>query len=163
MLILRPKLLLRFNPHAWGDEDVLSTTNCYSYALDEPELGPVQPGGLQQKRRIFEASPQKLDIALTKLDGLQRLSRQEALSGKFHTLALSIGRLGFHFYRHDVVDGTWSHKPGKQPITKFDDDKKEIVDPERANVEAYDQFVGYYAVPTDGLIYEPTTGLCMRH
>ena len=38
----------------------------------------------------------------------------------------------YHFYRQDD-DGTWSHKPGANAVTKLDADDNVIVDPRTAN------------------------------
>lgn len=52
--------------------------------------------------------------------------------------------LDYHWYRQDS-DGTWSHKPGKSPVTKLDDAGNPIIDPQYA-ATSYSTFVGYYYV-----------------
>ncbi len=65
----------------------------------------------------------------------------------------------FHFYRQNP-DGSWSHKPGVQPVIDTDADKNKIyvphicnrdyTDPDEDPDEAinYTDFCGYYCVPT---------------
>ena len=58
----------------------------------------------------------------------------------------------YHFYRQDD-DGTWSHKPGANAVTKLDADDKVIVDPRTANRNYgpgrvnYDNYCHTYCLP----------------
>ena len=64
----------------------------------------------------------------------------------------------FHFYRQNP-DGTWSHKPGTNPVTNLDQDKKKIYVPHFSNRDYsdgidnddsinYTDFCGYYCIPS---------------
>lgn len=66
----------------------------------------------------------------------------------------------FHFYRQNS-DGTWSHKPGTQPVTNKDANEKLIYIPHFANRNYtepgnenndneinYNDFCGYYCIPS---------------
>lgn len=64
----------------------------------------------------------------------------------------------FHFYRQNP-DGTWSHKPGTNPVTNVDEDKKKIYIPHFSNRDYsnginnddainYTDFCGYYCIPS---------------
>ena len=64
----------------------------------------------------------------------------------------------FHFYRQNP-DGTWSHKPGTNPVTNLDQDKKKIFIPHFSNRDYsdgvndedsinYTDFCGYYCIPS---------------
>ena len=58
----------------------------------------------------------------------------------------------YHFYRQDD-DGTWSHKPGANAVTKLDADDNVIVDPRTANRNYgpgrvnYDNYCHTYCLP----------------
>ena len=43
------------------------------------------------------------------------------------------GWTDMHFVRENS-DGTWSHKPGSNPVTNRDKDNKPILDPKTANL-----------------------------
>jgi hypothetical protein len=64
----------------------------------------------------------------------------------------------FHFYRQNP-DGTWSHKPGTNPVTNLDQDNKKIYVPHFSNRDYsdginnedsinYTDFCGYYCIPS---------------
>lgn len=52
----------------------------------------------------------------------------------------------YHWYRQNS-DGTWSHKPGRTPVTNLDSNGNPIIDPQYA-ATSYTSFIGfYYVVP----------------
>jgi hypothetical protein len=64
----------------------------------------------------------------------------------------------FHFYRQNP-DGTWSHKPGTNPVTNLDQDDNKIYIPHFSNRDYsdginnedsinYTDFCGYYCIPS---------------
>lgn len=71
-------------------------------------------------------------------------------SGDFYTY-------DYHWYRQNA-DGTWSHKPGPGPVTKFDNSGKIIMDPRTANRNAgdglnYNLFVGFFIIKPLNIYY----------
>jgi hypothetical protein len=137
-------------------------TNCYAYALDCPSAGWAVPGRLLRKRensipdRLITVSNMQ---SLLKRDGLIEISEEEALKGKFHTVACAIGEKfscgkDFHFYRKDP-DGRWSHKTGPYVPKKVSEVDKYFIE----HFSRYNIFVGYFAVPENGIIYIPRNDL----
>jgi len=66
--------------------------------------------------------------------------------------------LDYHFYRQDL-DGYWSHKTGRDPISNIDASNNKILDPEKIDRNYdkdnndkfnYDIFCGYYSVKYNG-------------
>ena len=60
-------------------------------------------------------------------------------------LAFSSNDKAFHWYRRDD-DGTWSHKPGTDPISFWDESGNIITDPAACDRGLYDMFFGYYEI-----------------
>jgi hypothetical protein len=77
----------------------------------------------------------------------ETVDRFEVCPSGTYKVALIISSSGdYHWYRQNS-DGTWSHKPGTDPVTNIDGLDKVIYDPSLADWQAtYDIFVGYYAV-----------------
>ena len=61
----------------------------------------------------------------------------------------------YHWYRLNA-DGTWSHKPGSEPVTNRDASDKIIIDSKKADRDTshcygkgapnYTEFIGYFEV-----------------
>lgn len=147
---------LAFNGTAWNTHNFLQDqTNCYAYALNCPEAGWAIPGQLASHKRNVPAnmrvSARTIHNRLMK-DGLIVINEQQALSGKFHAIAVVIApNLDCHFYRRDM-DGTWSDKGGRDAAAR----NPTITVPSRdALGQKYLKFGGYYAVPPHGIQYRP--------
>jgi hypothetical protein len=152
-----PSLRTAFNNAMWADPRIIRGTNCYAYALNCPEMGPAVPGQLTvAEPRISKSTITIEDFReFLKRDGLLEITEEEALSGKFHAVALRISyHDDCHFYRRDPV-GVWSYKNGDREISRFDDKDKIIDNPRAAADRRYPQFGGYYAVPEGGIPYMP--------
>ena len=150
------RLNLAFNGVAWNTHGFLQDqTNCYAYALNCPEAGWAIPGQLAGHRRNAPAnmhvSVRTIRNRLVK-DGLIAISEQQALSGKFHAIAVVItSNRDCHFYRRDI-DGTWSDKGGRDMAAR----NPTITIPSRdALNQKHLKFGGYYAVPPHGIQYRP--------
>ena len=152
-----PSLRLKFNQKAWNFFPLQGETNCYAYALNEPRTGWARPGNLSSMGSILfplvPISTSKIRKCLLK-DGLLEITEKEALSGKFHAVALRIyPQTDFHFYRRDS-SGLWSHKMGQTAVRRLDDDNRLIKNPRLATSWRYSEFGGYFAVPKGGILYK---------
>ncbi len=154
--ICTPSLKISFNHHSW--ERVLTLTNCYAYALQCPQMGWAQPGQLMAPRIVRMTQP---EILLENLkprilrDGLLEITREQAMSGNFHAIALRLcpGR-DYHFLVRNW-DGFWTHKLGDAPPHAMDSEGQSIRNPEMGELYHYGQFGGYYAIPDEGISYVP--------
>ncbi|HTK83494.1 MAG TPA: hypothetical protein VL625_00275 [Patescibacteria group bacterium] len=156
--ICRPSLVTAFNDNAiWGDPRARKA-NCYAYALNCPDMGTAVPGQLtiaEPKISLETVTVPDFRELLTKKDGLVEISREDALSGKFHAIALRIAfHEDCHFYRRDPI-GIWSYKNGDREISRFDEQGGMIDDPQEITDRRYTQFGGYYAIPEGGILYLP--------
>lgn len=148
-------------PYA-NDHKLRLRTNCYSYALGLFDHGKGFPGQLSHNP---EKSPRRLSKAdmtadrirqlLTEYDGLIPVEKQHLDDFSDHRLIAAFVQShdDSHFMtRHQ--DGTWSHQDGHGgPISDEDDYGFKITNPEGAILRGYDSFVGYFAVPKEGLSY----------
>jgi hypothetical protein len=155
LLVCRPSLKLAFDPAAWDDHQ--QTTNCLTYALNCPNMGWMRPGGLRDHYR--KAIP-KDELSVTTLrtrllEDLIEITRDEALSSRFHVIAM-LAKPGedVHFLRRES-DGLWSHKLGDWRPHCLDSEHYKIHDPEKAVVYHYGQFGGYFTIPPEGILYKP--------
>jgi hypothetical protein len=148
------RLNLAFNGAAWNAHEYLQRqTNCYAYALNCPEAGWAIPGQLASTKRN---APENIHVSVRTIrnrlmkDGLISITEEQALSGKFHAIALVIApNRDCHFYRRDP-DGTWSHKDSIDLAAR----NPTITVPSRdALDQKYLKFGGYYAVPPNGVQY----------
>jgi hypothetical protein len=153
-----PKLKMVFDEKVWRLQ--ILTANSYAYALDCPDVGWGLPGHLNDNCLTWlyepdEITPQGMAELLYK-DGLKHISKEEALNAKdghFIALWLSPGK-DVLFLRRDSM-GTWSYKPGDGPPKSLDSEDQMIQDPSQAELYGYGVFVGFYAVPAEGVNYVP--------
>jgi len=137
--------------------------NCYAYALNCPQIGWPAPGMLKgldpDDPRLNEKGRVDWTIENTnsglETDGLVQISKRDAFSDQFHTVAVLCCGRDFHFLRRDD-DGLWSHKTSADNITRQDSKDKAIEEPEKANLGRYETFCGYFAIPESGVLYVPT-------
>jgi hypothetical protein len=138
--------------------------NCYAYALRLPQAGWAVPGSLSHVTILSADFTAAHMDTLLQHDGLCRINPHDKSAAKHHIVAAFLSlptadRLSdFHFYSFDR-DGTWSHKTGMTEVTKHDAAGHIIENPERAGrayfYHNYSDFVGYYAIPRDGIFYKP--------
>lgn len=144
----------------WNNSALYKTTNCYAFSLGLPEAGKAMPGELVD---VYEddfpddlIDAEELEARMIEVDGLVKITKSEALSGKFHAIALKIQTTGedrdFHYLRYNPNDQSWHHKLDALP-TNLDDDLKIIRDPENCVDRKYDTLVGYYKIPETGIQY----------
>lgn len=154
------------------DECIQHLTNCYSYAYQNQtqyriienesvihSVFGMQPGtlggilkyeGIQSKNDLLML----LDYDVNATDGtvLIKTTKYAICPSNTYKVALVYDRdkNDYHWYRQNS-DGTWSHKPGRDPVTNVDDKGNPILDPEFA-AKSYDTFVGFYYVKAFNVI-----------
>ena len=173
---LSPSLSMTFDKSRWDAlQDTDSATNCYSYALNTPELGIINLG-IEARKEIASGNPHfyNWQVTLSEIhmdhlaqsDGLERIHEHGHDPNKHHIVALFGGLIppaevdqgDFHFYRLDG-DGSWSNQPYKRaPITKQTWNGETLtlqnVWQDYAHNKCAWRFVGYYKIPDRGMAIE---------
>ena len=157
---------------SWSDKNdgvpYSGKANCYAYALKlefDPDTGKafrrkLQPGDLADIGLTlfdFFGTPSRVKTIIvgnTRADmGVLKYRCDEVYSADhvvrpgnwLIALAFSSNDKAFHWYRRDD-DGTWSHKPGTDPISFWDESGNIITDPAACDRGLYDMFFGYYEI-----------------
>jgi hypothetical protein len=146
-----------FSRDDWAAQYIF--TNGYAYALNCPDVGYATPGQLQEKIPL-ELTPRHVTEqfmrAALRADGLIEITKQQALSGKFHAVALLISactkQRDYQMLRRDI-DGTWSYKMGDSPPLHLDSEDRPITDPYKVELYGYGRPVAYFAIPDAGISY----------
>lgn len=147
---------LEFEADIW--DHVRQQTNCYSYALNIPDHGWARPGELLtsvDRRKPLGSSEINIENIRERLlvDGLIQVELKDVTAQTHHVIAAVIEKGDdYHFYRL-LLDGHWAHKQGCGKVTMKDKDGILITDPETCNRGAYKSFVGYFAIPEEGVLY----------
>jgi hypothetical protein len=141
-------------------------TNCFSYALGLSDHGKGYPGQLLQNPQDAPRSLAKAEITIEKLfnrltqdGGLMAVKPTELNDYAEHSIIAAFietsesGGEDCHFMRAHK-DGTWSHQKGHGGMISDEDDYGfKITNPQQAIMRHHDLFVGYFAVPKEGLSY----------
>jgi hypothetical protein len=154
---------LDYEPSKWNDTEVYKY-NCYAYALNTKQHGFMQAGGSEKHNynNTTDYLSKSVLTEMVKLDSnnynftFNQTSKNIKCSENEYKIALVIApNLDYHWYRQNS-DGTWSHKPGKTNVTKFDRKNEIIYDPEicdRTTGEPkYSIFVGFFKVNINNMI-----------
>ena len=143
-----------WEPESWEVIDVLISNNCYNYACNIrtdtfAQLGDGMPPPIRETNSCDEMRDN-----LEGKDGLVYVGRNRndwrRCGPECHPVALFVketldsDQWDFHLFRLDS-DGTWSHKPGYTPPTKFDESGQIIRNPVDSGWQEY-EFCGYYCV-----------------
>ena len=131
-----------YEPDEWNDDpNILTTNNCYSYALDDIDNGNywgLQPGDVGGYP-ITSYSDINLDYVLQASISDGRIKQPNLWNklgfGKngYYEVYLVIDQgKDYHWYRQDK-GGNWSHKPGITPVKNVDASGRFITNPARAN------------------------------
>ncbi len=79
----------------------------------------------------------------------EKIGKYSICSDGNYKVAIALSNTSFHWYRQNP-DGTWSHKPGNNNVTKYDAANRIIYDPEVANRNYsdvnYNRFIGFFEV-----------------
>lgn len=148
------------------------STNCYAYAFDltkNPLTGDLfikdiglQPGqlsGQQVTTNLYKGFPEEnqalIDIVASDMStlGYTFLEADPGVAVPYEAYMVTLvvfpgdrtNKSDYHWYRLNP-DGTWSHKPGFNPVTNLDDSGNKITDPFNANRGRYFAFVGYFYI-----------------
>ena len=148
--------------------------NCYTYAINRLEYyedyHQCQPGNLgsgdkRDPRDIFRIDSKKYYtdmIDYVKMDlkkiGMEIISStyEEYIENPQAWKVCLVQDIhydsyyrDYHWYRQNL-DGTWSHKPGKNSIINKDDKGEAIYNPKECSRERYNTFIGFYIIkPVD--------------
>lgn len=168
MLLIKPSLRMTFQPELW--DQFTSRANCYSYALNAPELGKQNLGGLTGEIDDWLSEKTVRDISFAfnhaVKDGLIPVNDEEQLDPDInHIIAVFVGVCSwrwsiydFHFFRLDE-DRNWSHKPGATAIQKINCNGKaecrELLQHIYSQNKVLSNFVGYFKIPETGLKAAP--------
>ena len=134
-----------YNPEKWNDGGSIQyNNNCYNFANDEITMTFAQPG------RAHGCYPYPLSAcydvhAAAQCDGLVPISSGlDPCPDNMHRVYLVVwpGR-DYHWYRQDIPNGMWSHKPGSTPATDRDSSGQLIYNPEQADTGSYTLHCGY--------------------
>lgn len=141
------------------DLKLRSRTNCYSYALGIPEHHHAVPGYLTAPHLVKSTEKYAKKITskfifdqLVK-DGLMPITEAGVKKDSpVNIIAAFIApHEDFHFYRYHQ-DGTWSHQKGYQgTLSIFDNNHDRIDDIFCADHEKFKEFVGFFALPEEGI------------
>lgn len=137
---------------------VKDDTNCYTYALNIPDHGWARPGQLHEhfkSRANFDDDDATREIITARLvkDGLVPVKLEDVSPETHHIIAAVIAPgYDFHFYRM-LEDGSWAHKIGTGAVKKTDYSNAPITSPESCDRGVYSEFLGYFALPAEGITY----------
>lgn len=132
-------------------------SNCYTYALGIPEHGKATPGQLVDEGEKFSRNNINVRYIYNALihDGLLPMASAERSPYKDAPIiaAFVAHEKDYHFYRLHK-DGTWSHQLGwRGMLSPCDENGGFITDPLYADRGRYKDFVGFFALPQEGLRY----------
>lgn len=178
-----------YEPWLWndkeflGDDGVQSNTNCYSYALNSQiQAGDnyiasnngMQPGEYDCDDGINSWGHTIDELLNAVYDDAEDMGFVFAPIGKYEECPAGTYKVvfvfelfdsaeyeyeGYHWYRQNP-DGTWSHKPGRDPVSNRDASNNLIYDPETADRDEayanYDWFEGYFCISPVNLLFDDT-------
>lgn len=151
---------LQYNSALW-DELIEPVCNCYSYMLNNQVYPGTNDMWFFQQPGYYSSNYGSINTAMgifaavladdmnfkgsssTKL--FRSIGENETCPAGMYKVALFMTETGsYHWLRQDS-DGYWSHKNGKDPVTRDDFSGFRIINPKYANLGTYN-FVGFYAV-----------------
>ena len=108
-------------------------------------------GGADRVKQMLEnkvrADAEELNLTFTPVSSANHVPKP---GNWIVALAYSTANFDYHWWRRDE-DGTWSHKPGTDPIMYCDFSDATITDPQTSDRAHYNVFLGYYEVgPNNG-------------
>lgn len=166
-LFIEPVYQMDFTPEEWSKLQP-GTTDCYGYVLGLPFVGV---NGLGSLMSAFEYSSTPQDLTPSRVaeklhtDGLQKLNtlpRDDShVIAVFYSNRTPMGQPGIHCYCRNS-NGLWSHlhyegdcNSADATPTQTDFSGNIITDPQEADTGCYDQFIGYFAIPYEGIVIRP--------
>jgi hypothetical protein len=162
-----------YEPERWNKEPVLTSTNCYVYACNDPDGHP--PGFKPQPGQLGDSCPLHMNASLVRYAVLQdgkiqgdknrlvpficednQLDFVPNIAGHYLVALVMAPGHDYHWYRQDR-NGMWSHKPGHTTATNLDASGKPIRDPRFCDMDysktkgPHYQFVMYFHCPKGGV------------
>ena len=155
-----------WEPKLWNNlSDIphLKNTNCYDYAFNYISYreDKLQPGELSSGKFKDYTCESIINKLKEDYQDVQVSYFREKLDCSRYRIALAINTTtddeDYHFYRQDN-NGLWSHKTGKNDISRIDASGNIITNPEYSDRDYtkggqiedennYDLFCGYFSIP----------------
>ena len=155
----------------WNNETHKEFNNCYSYALNEPDITlkekryPGMSSNVNRDENIYTCEYYEKLLKSDKPGVIKTDNFNECPCDKqYNMVSMVIANDytpyeqddgdDFHFYRLDN-NNKWSHKPGSRVVSYKDANNKKITDPSQANhnysltdsgSKNYNLFCGYYCI-----------------
>lgn len=151
----------QFDPGRWNQEPITRSTNCYTYAANDPD---GHPPGKPQPGQHCGKPPKSISCAEVSraaiCDGMLPASDPRTVKPGHYPVALVVDPdVDFHWYRLDD-NGLWSHKTGHGDVTNVDASGRPVANPEKADRiyadHIYSDFCGYFYVPAGGIRTGPS-------
>lgn len=153
-----------FKPTKWNTNSFVKTNNCYAYFLDDLDSRDKKPqpgdfaGVPGTATRNSSTCAQTISRIQEDNPAVYKVDKQTPCQKGYYKgyLAIDPGK-DYHFYRQDS-NGLFSHKPGKNPVTKYDASGELITDPELSDRNFmdinfnYSESCGFLCVPTDAMV-----------
>ena len=153
----------KYEPELWDlSKEEHEINNCYSYILNRIEKNikdKLQPGELSGLKFINYNCNEISKKIIKDFPSITPINNIDSpIPCDLYRIALVLDNSGkdldYHFYRQDL-DGYWSHKTGRDPISNVDASDKIIINPEKSDRNYdkknndkfnYDIFCGYFSV-----------------
>ena len=139
-----------YNPDKWnGSSSVRSNNNCYNFGNDEITMTFAQPGRACGDQYGSLSCNEVHDAA--ECDGLMPIpGGSDTCPEGMHRVYLVVapGR-DYHWYRQNLPDDMWAHKPGGTSATDRDGSGQLIYNPEVADTGMYTDHCGYFCACGD--------------
>lgn len=166
-LFIEPVFQIEFAPEEWAKLQP-GATDCYGYALGLPFVGANSLGSLMSSFEHHadprDLTPEKVAHML-KIDGLYKLDslpRDDShVIAVFYGKTAAMGQPGIHCYCRNA-NGLWSHlhregdcNSADAAPAQTDFSGNSITDPLTSDRGKYTDFLGYYAIPYEGIVVRP--------
>lgn len=136
----RKRYVPPFSVALWASAARTRKNNCYNYANIKVTNTFAQPG--RGSGAMYPGITQAKILAAARRDGLISVANSDTPAGPRHVVALVVEDcVDFHWYLKNN-DGTWSHKPGRTPVTQRDNAGQRINNPQNCDMNGY-EFVTY--------------------
>jgi hypothetical protein len=164
-LLINPVYQVCFNPGRWLQAGIKDMVDCYAYSLNIPEIGPAALGCLSAHENGTAPAPESIQavkklLARDQLIELATLPEDSShVIAVFHSPRVSGGRPGILCYRRDMSGWSYLYNEGDCSFggapSQHDFSGNLIRDPLQCNRGPYTDFVGYWAIPYDGIMIRP--------
>lgn len=148
---------LEYDPDPWNHKSFVKKNNCYSYVMNDRRKWPEipQPGDRYNKNKSPKNTYDNCDDMIKRMQfdypRIYQTDFNTPCKKGFYKSYLTLDpQKDYHFYRQDS-NGTFSHKPGKNPVSNKDAAGNIILNPETAS-HAYKSYTyskpcGFLCIP----------------